>query len=196
MDGRKAGHQRDPGIAGFRQSRLRRGFTLVFSAAIGAEVPGDVVVEIDPSRQNSQAAEIIESGIHSPLVFGILLCPHNLAILDNNQNVVQDVSFAIKHCAGTDNSRRLLGNGRGYDKKDKREDVSCDIFHRFRYRLRIVNECLQRRGFFHCENALSKKYQPTKSATYRTLISGLEAGGWMREVFSGHCTSVSCYAGN
>jgi len=111
---------------------LRWSFTLVFRAAVGAKVPGDVIVEIDPSRQNGQPAEIIESGALDHLVFGILLRSHNLSALNNDQDVVQGLTFTVEHRTRANYDRLLLGGSESirdfiaFPKNNSGRDVMLD----------------------------------------------------------------------
>src|SRR5262249_43556751 len=90
LDGSESGQQRDPRVGGGRKSRICFRFTLVLGAAIGAKVPRDVIMNVNPSRQDGELAQIV---CGRPVSF---LNALNLAILDDNLNVMADATFAVE----------------------------------------------------------------------------------------------------
>src|SRR6185312_572412 len=102
LDRGKAGHERGVSIPGGCKRRLLRRLTLIFYAAIGTKVPGDVIVQIDPSRHHGRVTEIVSGSSGNTLIFCVRLDADNLAALHHDQNIVQRVALAIEQGSGAD----------------------------------------------------------------------------------------------
>ncbi len=59
LNGRDAGHQRDIRVLDHEEHRLGRRLALVVGAAVLAEVPADVVVDVDHPGHHRQAAQVV-----------------------------------------------------------------------------------------------------------------------------------------
>src|SRR5258708_7656096 len=97
LNGRKSREKRGPGVACLCKRRLRGSFRLILRPPVRPEVPGNVVVNVDPTRQHGQPAEI-ECG-----AFGLRLKTHDFSIGDNDPGVSQHMAAAIKNSAGLQN---------------------------------------------------------------------------------------------
>ena len=71
-------------------------------SAIGAKVPDDVIVQIDPSRHNGHVAEVVSGGRRNMRVFRVRLNSNDLATLHYDQHIVQSMALAIKQHSGAD----------------------------------------------------------------------------------------------
>ena len=96
LHGRKAGHQGHEGVFGAIQRRLLRWLRTGVIPALGVEVPADVHVRVDETRQQRQAREIVGDGAAGIADTG------DLAVFDGDGDTVDGAASPINHARGAD----------------------------------------------------------------------------------------------